>query len=617
MPANMAVQAEAGDPRTLDARTVDNGVQTSHLHQPWLIGSRVRALRLASGLVLFAYVATHLLNHAVCNVSFAWADRILLAQKYIWQGVLGTTLLYASLTIHAALGLWALYARRHFRWTRAEALQLALGLAIPALLANHILATRGALTLFGLDKGYVAELTSLWITSPLWGDVQMAVLVVAWTHACIGLFFLLRLRAGFPAWQPALLALAVLVPVLALLGFAQGGREVARALAEPGFRAAHLGRAVVGTPASTGTLAQIRDDFLAGYGAAILLVLAARAIRRLAELRRGLVVVSYPGSARVGISPGMTVLDASRLGHIPHASVCGGKGRCSTCRVRVVWSDDPLPEPAANERKVLAGVGCEDTRIRLACQLRPGANLLVAPLISPDIAIDFVAGRIARQPSEERFVAAMFVDMRGSTWLAEHRTPFDSVFLLSRFIASVSDAVLRSGGRPVQFAGDGVLALFGLDSPPPLACQQALRAAASVGTFLEPVARLFEQETRRALRFGIGLHCGRVIVGEIGFARHAAFTAMGETVNIAHRLQELARDIGAEAVISEDVFTTGQRDPAGLPPHDAQLRGRTASLAVRLVQDGGQGEPAAASLGLAGRAQAAYVPDLGGAEPAG
>ncbi len=551
--------------------------------QPWHIGSPIRRWRLASGTVLFTYVSTHLINHALCNASVPTADAMLLVQKFIWQGVVGTTLLYSALLIHALLGLQALYARRHFNWTSGAVLQLALGLAIPAMLANHLAVTRTSLTLYGLNKGYIAELQSLWITHPWLGLLQVCVLIVAWAHGCLGLFFLLRLRRWFPAWRPILLAAAVLLPALALLGFLQGGREVARDLAQPGFKAAHLGLAVVGTPAEAARLTELRNDFLIFYTLCLVLVLAARLVRRLRELRRGLVTITYPGAERVRVAPGLSVLDASFAGRIPHASVCGGKGRCSTCRVRIALSAAPLPPPALHEQRVLDGIGADSAQVRLACQLRPRADLHVVPIIAPAFALQFVAGRTVRVPEDERFVVAMFVDLRGSTGLAQQRTPFDSVFLLGRFIGSVSHGIVESGGRPVQFLGDGVLALFGLETGAGPACSDALAAISAIRAELRDVGRLFEQETGQKLGFGIGVHCGRAIVGEISLPDHIGFTALGETVNIAHRLQEKARDLAVEAVVSEDVFTTAGENPPGYTPQVTELRGRRSPIQIRTL----------------------------------
>src|SRR5207344_741257 len=83
---------------------------------------------------------------------------------------------------------------------------------------------------------------------------------------------------------------------------------------------------------------------------------------------------------------------------------------------------------------------------------------------------------------KERYIVSMFVDMRGSTRLAEARLPFDIVFLINRFLEAASQAVIDAGGQPNQFVGDGLLALFGLDFDPATACRQAMRAASLVAS---------------------------------------------------------------------------------------------------------------------------------------
>jgi adenylate cyclase len=198
----------------------------------------VRSVRLMSGLVLFTYVGTHLLNHSLGNISLAWLERDLLVQKFVWQGWLGTIALYSALVTHFFLGLWALYERRSWHWTPSELVQLVLGLCIPPLLANHLVSTRIAFAEFGLNKGYAQVLYSFWVASPFFGRVQLMLLVVAWLHGCYGIYFWLRLKTWFEACRSVPLSVAVLLPVLALLGYLQGGREVVALAQDPAWRAA-------------------------------------------------------------------------------------------------------------------------------------------------------------------------------------------------------------------------------------------------------------------------------------------------------------------------------------------------------------------------------------------
>ncbi len=559
------------------------------------IGPLSRRVRLASGLVLFAYVGLHLIDHSLGNAGIAAMNAMLLAQKVIWQSVVGTTLLYGALLTHAGLGLWSLYARRYVGWTRLEVAQLVLGLSIPVMLANHFTVTRLTLTLFAHDKTYAQELHALWLAAPAWGVLQLGVLLVAWTHACIGLGRAARLAPWFPRWRPMLLAGAVLLPVLAMLGFAQGVREQARAEAAPGWRP---DRARVEAPAEAAVLRTVRNDFLLAYLAAILAILAARAARTRHETGRRGIAVRYPDGRLARIPAGMSVLDASRMAGVRHASVCGGRGRCSTCRVRVRAAPDHLPAPSGGELRVLQWVGLDPARIRLACQLRPLGDLCVAPLVPPEAAEAYVAGRAQPRSGEERFVAAMFVDMRDSTRLAESQLPYDSMFLVGRFVAEVARAVIEAGGVPNQFTGDGVFALFGLDRDPQAACRAALDAVSRIGAALAAVNAGAPESG--PVRAGIGLHCGAAIVGEIGFGRHVTTTALGDVVNTAARLQAMTRELGCDSIVSEAVFAAAATQCTPGQARLIGLRGRTAPLPARL---------------LGGRTAGVEAPQVGRPEP--
>src|SRR5207244_5142606 len=151
-----------------------------------------------------------------------------------------------------------------------------------------------------------------------------------------------------------------------------------------------------------------------------------------------------------------------------------GRARCSTCRVRIVSDRSALPQPSGREAFVLARVGAAaNPAIRLACQLRPQADIAVIPVLPANVGADFVRNRKRVHIGEERYIVSMFIDMRGSTRLAEARLPFDTVFLINRFLEAASQAVVDGGGQPNQFVADGLLALFGLHADPASACRQA------------------------------------------------------------------------------------------------------------------------------------------------
>src|SRR6202142_1073255 len=222
----------------------------------------LRQIRLATGLVLFVYATLHFANHALGNISIGAMESGLVLQRLIWQSLPGAVILYLSLLTHMSLGFWALYARRRFRWTRLEASQLVLGLTIPFLLANHVIGTRIAMTQFGIEKGYAQELVGFWVNSPLLGALQAVLLLIVWIHGCLGLHFWLRLKPFYPRVKQPLLAAAVLLPTLALLGYYHGGQHTLLLVQDPAFQAQHLVPQHVGTSEQNAALARYRNDAL-------------------------------------------------------------------------------------------------------------------------------------------------------------------------------------------------------------------------------------------------------------------------------------------------------------------------------------------------------------------
>ena len=546
-------------------------------------GIGVRQIRLACGLVLFAYLVSHFLNHALGNISMdALADGVYYHTVF-WQFLPIAITFYTAALVHAGLGIWALYQRRQFRWRAIEPLQLVLGLSIPALIIAHIAGVRLGETLFGHEKLYPQVLYAYWVVWPYKILQMYALLLIAWIHGCIGLYFWLRMRAFYKRAAPFLLAAAILIPTLAMLGLYQGGRSVVADSESAQWRAENLGPQQVGTAADQRVLDSIVDYFLIGYLGLLGLVLAARGARAVAERRGGMINLSYGNGRTVRVPRGLSVLEASLRYNVPHASVCGGRARCSTCRIRVIGDCSTLPAPSPREAFVLNRVGASDPSIRLACQLRPETDLSFFQLFMPQAMSASAHASHPHRIGQERYLVSMFVDMRGSTRLAENQLPFDTVFIVNRFLAAVSQAVIECGGQPNQFVGDGQLALFGLAASPRVACRQALRAAAMIAANVDELNQFLSHDLREPIRFGIGIHGGEVIIGDIGYRDHMVFTALGDAVNVAARLQDMTKSLGCEAIVSEEVRVTAGLPADALPQQEVEIRGRSEPMIVRAV----------------------------------
>jgi adenylate cyclase len=544
----------------------------------------VRQVRLACGVVLFTYLVSHFLNHALGNISGDALARGLYYHILFWQFLPVAIVFYAAALVHAGLGIWVFYARRQFRWKAIEPLQLVLGLSIPALIIAHIIGVRLGQALFGQEKLYPQVLYAYWVALPYKILQMYALLLIAWIHGCIGLYFWLRIRAFYKRAAPFLLAAAVLVPTLAMLGLYQAGRNVVVDSESDEWRADNLSQRQVGTAAEQEVLESVVNYFLIFYLGLIGLVLVGRGARAIAERRGGMINLSYGNGRTVRVPKGLSVLEASLRYNVPHASVCGGRARCSTCRIRVIGDTSSLPTPSQREAFVLNRVGATDPSIRLACQLRPEADLSFFQLFMPHTTSTIARGSQPHRIGQERYLVSMFIDMRGSTKLAENQLPFDTVFIVNRFLGAVSQAVIACGGQPNQFVGDGQLALFGLSIGPQTACRQALRAAAMIAANVDELNRFLSHDLREPIRFGIGIHGGEVIIGDIGYRDHIVFTALGDAVNVAARLQDMTKTLGCEAIVSEEVRTTAGLAAGALPQQQVSIRGRVEPIVVGAVE---------------------------------
>jgi adenylate cyclase len=419
---------------------------------------------------------------------------------------------------------------------------------------------------------------------PFWGWRQIAVLLIAWTHGCLGVHYWLRARTSYHKFAPALLTFATLLPVLALLGIWQGTRQVLAQwqlhpeLLQMTIRDGHMRDPSVGGPSWN-----LEVELYWIYFALLGFVLVAWTVRWLVERHRGLIKITYPGGRVVSVPIGCAVLDASRRAKIPHAAICGGRGRCTTCRVRVLRGVEILPAPSPSEQTLLSRLRAGPS-VRLACQLRPRSDTAVLPLLPPDIG---ASERYRRDYSEgsdiERFVAIMFVDIRRSTALVEKRLPYDVIFLLNHFFEAVAGAVVDTGGMPNQFVGDGMMAIFGMHVDAREACSQALAAAQLIHSRLADMNRTLANELPEPIAIGVGLHAGSVILGELGYRDRFLLTAIGDSVHVAARLQELTKDYGCELVVSDAVVATAAVEMTAFPMREVTVRGRAEPLAVRII----------------------------------
>ncbi|WP_425078832.1 adenylate/guanylate cyclase domain-containing protein [Ruegeria denitrificans] len=499
-------------------------------------------LRIVSGLVLFVFAFFHFINIGLGLFHTDYLHGMQDGRKAITRHNVISVLFYAALFTHAGLALTSIAQRRTLRMPFSTALQVGLGLLIPLQLISHIVHTRVAHEVYDVndEMGYIIIL--MWPSIAVW--MQSALLLIVWIHGCIGLHMWLRLTRWWSRVAPYLIGVAVFVPFFALAGLLTEGRRIWADFADEFLREQYIEHYNWPSPETFQTLFSVKDYglmvFWLALGATGLVYIGRKLWRRRHSVR-----VRYAKGPEVVAEKGMTLLEISQVNGVPHAALCGGKGRCTTCRVIVEDGNDALPPPGDVEARSLAAVGAS-SQTRLACQIRPTEPTTVFRVFRPD------GGRIRGHASQgqERQLAVLFLDMRGFTARTTGQLPYDIVFLLNRFFDAVVPAITKEGGVVDKYMGDGLLAVF--EKPNAAASARAgLKAAIDISHALDEFNAQLEAEGSPGIRIGMGLHLGDLVVGEIGAAGHASKTIIGDAVNVASRLESETKALKVELLVSE------------------------------------------------------------------
>ncbi len=529
-------------------------------------GGWATRLRIGSGLILFTFAFFHFINIGLGLFHTDYLHGMQDGRKAVTRHDAMSVILYAALLVHAGLALHSISQRRTLRMPFATGLQVVLGLLIPLQLISHIVQTRYAHEIYDVndEMGYIIIL--MWPGTVIW--MQSLLLLLVWVHGCIGLHRWLRLTRWWSKTVPYLIGVAVFIPSFALAGLLTEGRRIWADFADPFLREQYIEHYNWPSPEAFEAMFSVKDNALMAFWIALGAALAVFAIRKLWR-RRHSVRVKYVEGPEVVAEKGMTLLEISQANGIPHTALCGGKGRCTTCRVIVEEGADSLPAPSEIEARSLAAVGAPN-EARLACQICPIAPLTAFRMFRPD------GGRHRAHASQgqERKLAVLFLDMRGFTSRTTGQLPYDIVFLLNRFFDAIVPAITTDGGVVDKYMGDGLLAVF--ETPDTESSARAgLKAAADVSRALAQFNQRLETEGSPHIRIGMGLHLGDLVLGEIGAAGHAARTIIGDAVNVASRLEGETKALGVELLVSAELLQAAgyEGDQNGIRPFD--LRGVT------------------------------------------
>ncbi|SKA39234.1 adenylate cyclase [Enhydrobacter aerosaccus] len=229
---------------------------------------------------------------------------------------------------------------------------------------------------------------------------------------------------------------------------------------------------------------------------------------------------------------------------------------------------------------IVAGIVAQSLRRQFedsvtAAAARDRVTNLFGQHVSPAV-VDRLLASHTDPPSEIRPVCVLFLDIRGFTAMSRTRPAAETVALLNDFFADMVAIVDRHGGIVNKFLGDGFLAVFGAPLPDPDAAAHAVAAGREMLKALDAWNR---RRPMQALQVGIGIHSGDAVTGTVGSAERKEYTVIGDTVNLAARLEQLTKDTGARLLVSDALVTQArQADAADLGP--MAIRGYSAPVRV-------------------------------------
>ena len=276
-----------------------------------------------------------------------------------------------------------------------------------------------------------------------------------------------------------------------------------------------------------------------------------------------------------------TILEVSTASKIPHLRECGGNGRCTTCRVRILTGVENLSPRTAAEVAVAEARGWDDFT-RLACQTRLTGDVGLMRLLKTSAEVcQLQIETLPEGTGTTRKLAILFCDMRNFTPFVESNLAFDVVHILNRLFSVLGDSILINSGLIYQYVGDEITGLFGLgDEAAEKSCLSAVRAALDMLDSLDQLNKDLSADFKTELSVGIGVHFGEVIVGKIGHESDRRFAVVGDSVNVASRIQGANKELRTQLLVSEqlleqlseDTLRTGKTSSVTLKGKSAPFR---------------------------------------------
>ena len=294
-------------------------------------------------------------------------------------------------------------------------------------------------------------------------------------------------------------------------------------------------------------------------------------------------IFSQTDNKTICASPDSTILEATLKAKINHTHVCGGNARCSTCRVYVT---DGLNNclPRNEKEKLLAAKLGFPQNIRLACQTNISGDITIRRPVVDKLDVEIISKQFqdasGTKLGKEKDLAILFTDIENYTQFAEAFPAYDVVHVLNRYYQKMNEIIVQHKGIISDVAGDGILALFGVveDSKNPVL--DAINTVREMQAALVEFNKYLNQMYDRSFGIRAGINFGKVIVGNFDTGMMRKIAAIGDTVNLASRIETANKDFGTQLLISQSAYEQIQGSVESKKMHRTRLKGKSGAYAL-------------------------------------
>ena len=262
-----------------------------------------------------------------------------------------------------------------------------------------------------------------------------------------------------------------------------------------------------------------------------------------------------PDGKTISLEPSETILEADLKADIPHAHACGGRAKCSTCRIIILKGLENCSPRTELEQVIASRLGFS-AEVRLACQTKPQGDVAFRRLVLNETDLHIASQLLKKRTGpvgESKPIAVLFSDIRGFTTLAQTLSPYDVMFALNHHFHELGETIESNGGYIDNFIGDALMALFGVDGDK-TAPFRSVKAAVEMLQANDRMSPYMEATYGHAFPIGIGVHYGEAVIGTLGSSSKERLTAIGDTVNVASRIEAANKEAGTRLLISSELY---------------------------------------------------------------